>query len=64
MAQKRMTLAAAMKMGAGLPDVEQTTSWGAPTLRVGGQMMASQAVNKAAEPNTWSSACRLPIGTN
>ncbi|MGH9236659.1 MAG: MmcQ/YjbR family DNA-binding protein [Vicinamibacterales bacterium] len=47
-----MTIAAAMKMGAVLPDVERTTSWGAPTLKVRGKMMACQAINKAAEPNT------------
>lgn len=47
-----MTIAAAMKMGAVLPDVERTTSWGAPTLKVRGKMMACQAINKQAEPNT------------
>ena len=48
----RMTIASAMKLGAMLPDVEQTTSWGAPTLKVQGKMMACQAINKAAEANT------------
>jgi hypothetical protein len=52
MPAKRMTIAAAMKMGAVLPDVERTTTWGAPTLKVRGKMMACQAINKAAEPNT------------
>ena len=47
-----MTIATAMKMGAALPDVEQTTSWGAPTLKVHGKMMACKAINKQAEPNT------------
>ena len=47
-----MTIAAAMKMGAALPDVERTTSWGAPTLKVRGKMIACQAINKQAEPNT------------
>ena len=47
-----MTIAAAMKIGAALPDVERTTSWGAPTLKVGGKMMACQAIHKSAEPNT------------
>ena len=49
---RRVTIAAAMKIGAALPDVEQTTSWGAPTLKARGKMMACQAINKAAEPNT------------
>ena len=52
MASKGMTVAAAMKLGGSLPDVERTTSWGAPTLKVRGKMMACQAINKAAEPNT------------
>jgi hypothetical protein len=37
---------------AGLADVEETTSWGAPALKVGGKMFVCQAINKAAEPNT------------
>jgi hypothetical protein len=37
---------------AGLPDVEETTSWGVPALKVRGKMFVCQAINKAAEPNT------------
>src|SRR6185295_3598106 len=37
---------------AGLPDVELTTSWGAPALKLRGTMFVCQAINKAAEPNT------------
>ena len=37
---------------AGLPDVEETTSWGAPALKVRGTMFVCQAINKAAEPNS------------
>ena len=47
-----MTIAAAMRIGASLPDVERTTSWGAPTLKVRGTMIACQAINKQAEPGT------------
>src|SRR5688500_11300116 len=47
-----MTIATAMKLGAALPDVEQTTTWGAPALKVRGRMMACKAINKQAEPNT------------
>lgn len=36
----------------GLPDVEETTSWGAPALKVHGTMFVCQAINKQAEPNT------------
>jgi hypothetical protein len=35
-----------------LPDVEVTTSWGAPALKVRGKMFVCQAINKSAEPNT------------
>jgi hypothetical protein len=37
---------------AGLPDVEEGTSWGASALKVRGKMFVCQAINKAAEPNT------------
>jgi hypothetical protein len=40
------------KAAAGLPDVEETTSWGAPALKVRGKMFVCQATNKQAEPNT------------
>ena len=52
MPPRRMTIASAMKIGSLLPDVERTTTWGAPTLKVRGKMMACKAINKAAEPNT------------
>jgi len=35
-----------------LPDVEVTTSWGAPALKVRGRMFACMASHKSAEPNT------------
>jgi hypothetical protein len=35
-----------------LPGVEVTTSWGQPSLRVGGRMLACLAGHKSAEPNT------------
>ena len=47
-----MTIAAAMKIGRAMPGVEQTTTWGAPTLKLRGKMVACQAINKSAEPNT------------
>jgi len=37
---------------AALTDVEETTSWGAPALKVHGKMFVCQAINKEAEPNT------------
>jgi hypothetical protein len=55
-----MTIATAMKIGAALPDVEQTTTWGAPTLKVRGRMMACKAINKQAEPNTLGVCMPIP----
>ena len=39
-------------IGRTLPDVEVTTSWGAPALKVGGKMFVCIATNKAAEPDS------------
>lgn len=39
-------------IGRTLPDVEVTTSWGQPTLKVRGRMFVCMAANKSAEPNT------------
>ena len=35
-----------------LPDVEVTTAWGQPALKVRGRMFACMASHKSAEPNT------------
>jgi hypothetical protein len=39
-------------IGRTLPDVEETTSWGSPSLKVRGKMFVCMAVHKSAEPNT------------
>jgi len=39
-------------IGRTLPDVEVTTMWGKPALKVRGKMFVCIASNKAAEPNT------------
>jgi hypothetical protein len=39
-------------IGRTLPDVELTTTWGTPTLKVHGRMFACLASHKSAEPNT------------
>ncbi len=39
-------------IGRTLPDVEVTTSWGQPTLKVRGKMFVCMAANKSAEPNS------------
>jgi hypothetical protein len=60
MTSKGMTIAGVMKLGAALPDVEQTTSWGAPSLKVRGKMIACQAIHKSAEPNTLGVCMPIP----
>jgi hypothetical protein len=47
-----LTLEAAIRMGAALPEVERTTTWGAPALKLRGKLVACQAINKSAEPNS------------
>ena len=39
-------------IGRTLPDVEVTTTWGQPTLKVRGKMFVCMAAHKSAEPNT------------
>src|SRR4051812_45571772 len=39
-------------IGKTLPDVEVTTAWGSPALKVGGRMFVCLASNKSAEPDT------------
>ncbi len=39
-------------IGRSLPDVEVTTTWGQPTLKVRGKMFVCIASHKSAEPNT------------
>ena len=39
-------------IGRTLPDVEVTTTWGKPTLKVGGRMFVCIASHKSAEPNS------------
>jgi hypothetical protein len=52
MAVKRSGIDAAIAIGRTLPDVEVTTTWGAPTLKVRGKLFACVAINKSAEPNS------------
>ena len=49
---KRSGFDAAIAIGRTLPDVEVTTTWGAPSLKVRGKMFACVAINKSAEPNS------------
>ena len=52
MPRKRSGFEAAIAIGRTLPDVEVTTTWGAPALKVRGKMFACVAINKSAEPDS------------
>jgi hypothetical protein len=45
------TFAAVEAIGGALPDVEVTTAWGQPALKVHGKMFVCIASHKSAEPN-------------
>jgi len=40
------------EIGLKLPDVKESTAYGALALKVGGKLLACKAINKSAEPNT------------
>ena len=46
------TFAAVEAIGRALPDVEVTTAWGQPALKVHGKMFVCIASHKSAEPNS------------
>jgi hypothetical protein len=46
------TFAAVEQIGRALPDVEVTTAWGSPALKVRGRMFACMAAHKSAEPGS------------
>jgi hypothetical protein len=47
-----LTFAAVEAIGRALPDVEVTTAWGQPALKVHGKMFACLASHRSAEPNS------------
>jgi len=50
--QKPVTFDAVRELASALPDVEESTSYGAHSWKVRGKMIACQAINKSAEPNS------------
>jgi hypothetical protein len=59
MPKKAMGFDAVREIGRTLPDVEVSTAYGSPALKVGGKLFACIAINKAAEPN--SLMVRMPF---
>ena len=49
---KKITFDTVRTIGLALPNVEESTAYGVPALKVGGKLMACPAINKSAEPNT------------
>jgi hypothetical protein len=47
-----MTFRTVRAIGLKLPDVEESTMYGAPALKLGGRLIACIASNKSAEPHT------------
>ena len=52
MPRKALTIDGVRELALALPDVEESTSYGATSFKVHGKMMACQAINKSAEPNS------------
>jgi hypothetical protein len=52
MPRKSVDLSVVRELAQALPDVEQSTSWGALSFKVGGRMFACQAIHSSAEPNS------------
>jgi hypothetical protein len=59
MPKKAIGFDAVRRAGRTLPDVEESTAYGSPALKVGGRLFACIAINKAAEPN--SLMVRMPF---
>jgi hypothetical protein len=48
-----LTVSDAIRIGRSFPNVEESTSWGAPALKGCGNLMACVPTNKAAEPGSF-----------
>ena len=59
MPKKAIGFDAVRKIALTLPDVEESTAYGSPALKVRGHLFACIAINKAAEPN--SLMVRMPF---
>jgi hypothetical protein len=59
MMRNKITFDTVRRIGMGLPDVEESTTYGVTSLKVGGQLLTCPAINKSAEPG--SIVVRVPI---
>lgn len=52
MAQKKMDFDVVREIATAFEDVQESTTYGAPSFKVGGKLMVCPAINKSAEPNS------------
>jgi hypothetical protein len=52
MAKSTITFDTVREIGLALPDVEESTAYGSPALKVHGNVLACMAINRSAEPGT------------
>jgi hypothetical protein len=52
MAKKAKGFDVVLEAARALPEVEQSTAWGAASLKAGGKLLACQAIHKSAEPDS------------
>ena len=52
MPPKRITFDTVREIGLGLPDVEESTTYGSPSLKVRGKLLTCLAIHKSAEPDS------------
>ena len=50
--KRAITFDTVRELATGLPDVEESTAWGVPALKLRGRFLACMASHKSAEPNT------------
>jgi hypothetical protein len=50
--RKKMSFDVIREIAAAIPGVQESTSYGAPSLKLDGKLVACVAINKSAEPNT------------
>ena len=48
----KITFDTVRKIASALPGVEESTSYGTPSLKIGGTLLTCMAINKSAEPNS------------
>src|SRR5437867_404179 len=52
MPRNKINFDAVRRIGSGLPDVEEGTTYGSPSLKVRGRLLTCLAVHKSAEPDS------------